>query len=87
VVHVRGGETDAEGFALGIVGGVEGEEQGDGVGSAGDGYADAVAGVDVVAVEGEGGGCGHESFYVNGWCVFILWGCSKREERLKPMRR
>lgn len=44
---------------LRCVGGLEGEEEGYGVGSAGDGYADAVAGFDVSAVEGEGGGCGH----------------------------
>ena len=52
VVDVGGGEADAEGFAGCGVGGVEGEEEGDGVGSAGDGYADAVAGADVGAVEG-----------------------------------
>ena len=55
VVDVGGGEAYAEGLAWGGVGGVEGQEEGYGVGSAGDGYADAVAGFDVGAVEGEGG--------------------------------
>ena len=52
VVDVRGGETYSESIAPGGVGGVEGEKEGDGVGSARDGHADAVAGVDVVSVEG-----------------------------------
>jgi hypothetical protein len=55
VVDVDGAEADAEGFARGGVGGVEGEEEGDGVGAAGDGDADAVSGFDVGAIEGEGG--------------------------------
>ena len=55
VVDVDGGEAYAEGVAFGGVGGVEGEEEGYGVGSAGDGDADAVSGFDVGAVEGEGG--------------------------------
>ncbi len=54
VVDVGGAEADAEGVAWGGVGGVEGEEECYGVGAAGDGYADAVAGADVGAVEGEG---------------------------------
>jgi hypothetical protein len=53
VVDVGGAEADAEGFAGGGVGGVEGEEEGYGVCATGDGYADAVAGFDVGAVEGE----------------------------------
>jgi hypothetical protein len=52
VVDVGGAEADAEGFAWGGVGCVEGEEEGDGVGSAGDGDADAIAGFDDGAVEG-----------------------------------
>jgi hypothetical protein len=48
VVDVGGGEADAEGLACGV----EGEEESDGVGTAGDGYAEAVAGLDVGAVEG-----------------------------------
>ena len=58
-------ETDAEGVALGVVGCVEGEEEGNGVGSAGDGDADAVSGVDLGSVEGEGGGCGHAAFILS----------------------
>jgi len=50
VVDVRCGQAYAEGVTLGAVGGMESEEEGNGVGSAGDGYADAVAGMDVVAV-------------------------------------
>jgi hypothetical protein len=38
---------------------VEGEEERDGIGTAGDGYADAVAGGDVFAAEGEGESLGH----------------------------
>ena len=53
MIDVGGAEADSEGFAGGGVGGVEGEKQGYGVCSAGDGYADAVAGFDVGAVEGE----------------------------------
>jgi hypothetical protein len=55
VVDVDGAEAYAEGFAGGGVGGVEGEEESDGVGSAGDGDADAVSGFDVRAVQDEGG--------------------------------
>ena len=55
VVDVGGAEADAEGIAGGGVGDVEGEQEGDGVGSAGDGDADAVAGADMGAVEGEWG--------------------------------
>lgn len=81
VVDVRGGEAYAEGVALGVVGGVEGEEEGDGVGSAGDGYADAVAGVDVVSVEGEDGGCGHAAFILSGYAFmgFEWWEWFERE--------
>ena len=61
VVDVDGGETDSEGFAGGGVGFVEAKEEGDGVGSTGDGGADAVAGVDVVAAEGESGRRRHEA--------------------------
>ena len=53
VVDVDGGEADAEVGVRRGVGGVEGAEEGDGVCSAGDGGADAVAGADVGAVEGE----------------------------------
>jgi len=59
VVDVNGGEDDAEGFARLAVGGVEGEEKGDGVCSTRDGAAEAVAGADVFAGEGECGRCGH----------------------------
>jgi hypothetical protein len=54
VVDVDGGEAYPEGFACGV----EGEEEGDGVCAAGDGYTEAVAGLEVGAVEREGG-CGH----------------------------
>jgi hypothetical protein len=50
-VVVPGGEADAERLA----GCVEGEEEGYGVCSSRDGYAEAVAGLDVGAVEGQGG--------------------------------
>jgi len=53
VVDVGGAEADAEGVAGDGVGGVEGEEEGDGVCTAGDGDADAVAGFDIETVEGE----------------------------------
>jgi GNAT superfamily N-acetyltransferase len=56
VVDVGGAEAYAEGLAGGGVGGVEGEEEGDGVCAAGEGYADAVAWFDVGAIEGERGG-------------------------------
>ena len=65
VVDVDGAEADAEGFAGGGVGGVEGEEEGDGVCTAGDGGAEAVAGLDLDAVEGESRG-GHPT-YVSWW--------------------
>jgi len=52
VVNVDGAEADAEGFAGCGVGGVEGKEESDGVGTAGDGCADTVSGFDVGAVEG-----------------------------------
>ena len=55
VVDVDGAEADAEGFVGCGVGGVEGEEEGHGIGATGDGYADAVAGTDVGAIEGEWG--------------------------------
>lgn len=51
VVDVDSGEADAEGVARRGVGFVECEEESDGVGSAGDGYAEAVAGADVFAAE------------------------------------
>jgi hypothetical protein len=56
VVDVDSGEADAEGVVFCGVGGVEGEEESDGVGSAGDGNRETVAGVDVGAVECEGEG-------------------------------
>ncbi len=59
VIDVDGAEADAEGFARGGVGGVEGEEESDRVGTARDGDAEAVSGFDVGAVEGEGGRYGH----------------------------
>src|SRR5207248_9379581 len=55
VVNVDGAETYSEAVAFGCVCGVEGEEEGYGVGPAGDGDADAVAGVDVCAIEGQDG--------------------------------
>jgi GNAT superfamily N-acetyltransferase len=55
VVDVDGAEADAEGFARRGVGGVEGEEEGYGVRAPGDGYADAVSGLDVGAIEGKRG--------------------------------
>jgi hypothetical protein len=55
VVDVDGGEAYAEGFVMGCVGGVEGEEESDGVRSTGDGDSDAVSGVDLSAVEGKSG--------------------------------
>ena len=61
MVDVRGAETDAEGFARGGVGGLEREEKSYGVCAAGDRDADAVAGFDVSAVEGESG---HRCFIV-----------------------
>lgn len=53
VMDVGGGEAYAEGLAGGCVGGVEGAEERNGVGSAGDGDADPVAGTEEVAMEGE----------------------------------
>jgi hypothetical protein len=61
VMDVDSGETDAESVAFGVICGVEGEEEGYGVGSAGDGGADAVAGADVFAREGEAGGLRHQT--------------------------
>jgi hypothetical protein len=61
VMDVDGGETDAESVAFGVICGVESEEESYGVGSAGDGGADAVAGADVFAREGEAGGLGHQT--------------------------
>jgi hypothetical protein len=54
VVDVDGAEADAEGITDGGVGGVEGEEECYGIGTAGEGDADAVSGFDLCAVEGEG---------------------------------
>ena len=51
VVDVDAGEACSEGIVFGGVGGVEGEEEGYGVGSAGDCDGQAVAGFDVGAVE------------------------------------
>ena len=56
VMDVDGAETDAEGITRRVVGGVEGEEESYGIGSAGDGRADAIAGFDIAAVEWERGG-------------------------------
>jgi len=47
---------------------VEGEEEGHGVCAAGDGYADAVAWVDVGAVEGERGG---HRVYGSCWVLLV----------------
>jgi hypothetical protein len=55
MIDVDGGEAYAEGIAPGCVGGVEREEESDGVRSAGDGDGDAVSGVDVFAGKGERG--------------------------------
>jgi hypothetical protein len=60
VVDVDGAEAYAEGFAGGGVGGVEGKEKSDGVGSAGEGDTDAVTGLDVGAIEDRCGGSWHE---------------------------
>jgi hypothetical protein len=60
MVDVDGGEARSEGVVWGLVGGVEGEEEGYGVGSAGEGDREAVAGADVGAVEGECDGSRHE---------------------------
>jgi hypothetical protein len=59
VVDVYGGESNAERVSLRCVGLVKCEEECDGIGSARDGYTDAVAGFDVVAAEGEGESLGH----------------------------
>jgi hypothetical protein len=53
VVNVDGAEADAECVVLCRVGGVEGEQKGHGVRTTGDGDADAVARLDVGAVEGK----------------------------------
>jgi hypothetical protein len=53
VVDVDSGEAYAERVAGSGVGGVEGEEEGDGVCTAGDGDADTVAGLNVGAIERE----------------------------------
>ncbi len=55
VVDVDCGEADAERVACGGIGGVEVQEESDGVCSARDGYAETIAGLDLCAVEGEGG--------------------------------
>ena len=60
VVDMGGAEAYSEGFAWDGVGCVKGEEEGDGVRAAGEGYADTVAGFDAGAVEGECGLLGHE---------------------------
>jgi hypothetical protein len=60
VVDVDGGEAYTECVVLGLVGGMEREQEGYGVGSAGDGDAEAVAGFDGGAVEGERDGSCHE---------------------------
>jgi hypothetical protein len=53
VMDVDGGEDHSEGIFGLAVGGVEGEQESDGVGSAGDGGAEAVAGAKVFAGEGK----------------------------------
>jgi hypothetical protein len=53
MIDVNGAEAYAEGFAWSGVGGMEGEEKSYGVGSAGDGYGEAVAGFDLFARERE----------------------------------
>ncbi len=60
VIDVDCGEAYSEGVALGGVGGVEGEEESCGVGSAGEGDAEAIAGVDLVAGEGKAWSNCHE---------------------------
>jgi len=83
VVDVGRGEAYTEGVTLGVVGGVEGEQEGDGVGPAGDGYADAVAGLDVVSAERESWGCGHAALILSG-CTFVefeWWEWVERNER------
>jgi hypothetical protein len=81
VVNMGCGKAYAEGVVFRVVGGVEGEEEGDGVGSAGEGYADAVAGLDVVAIEGEGRGCGHAALILSGYALaeFEWWEWIERE--------
>jgi ribosomal protein S18 acetylase RimI-like enzyme len=75
VVDVDGGEAGAEGVAGRGVGGMEGEEERDGVGTAGDGGAEAVAGAEMLAGEGKrgGGGWGHRvpSYRGGG----MVWRC------------
>jgi hypothetical protein len=61
VMDVDGGEADAESVTLGCIGLVKSEQEGDGVGSSGDGDAYAIAGADVFAVEGECGCNRHET--------------------------
>ena len=53
VIDVDCAQADAESVVPGCIGGVEGQEQGYGVGTAGDGDADAVTGFDVGAIEGD----------------------------------
>jgi hypothetical protein len=56
MVDVDGAQTYSEGITGGGVGGVEGEKEGYGISTAGDGDTDAVAGFDVGSVEGKLGG-------------------------------
>jgi hypothetical protein len=61
VVDVDGAEAYSKAIAFGCVRGVEGEEESHGIGTTGDGDANAVSGVDVGAVEQQcGGGSWHE---------------------------
>ncbi len=60
VVNVGGGEADSESVTRGSVRFVQREQQGDGVGAAGDGYADTVTRVNVFTAEGKWRECGHE---------------------------
>ncbi len=59
VLDVDGGESDAECVAGQCVFGVQEQQEGDGICAAGDCGADALAGLEIVAVEG-GAWCGHK---------------------------
>lgn len=67
VVDMNGREADAESQLGEDVGGMERSEESHGVRPAGDGGADAVAGLDVGAVKREDRRCGHDD-------SIVLWG-------------
>ena len=74
VIDVNGGKTDAERVAGQRVGGVEEQEECDGVGSAGDGACDAVAGAN-----GGGGEGKHRTLLIR-----VCLGRSVNRARLEP---